>query len=149
MDYLVDLIHRDEDIHAASIPSTRPKRRRDRPGLYPRRRRPPATRDLAPSGAAARQETSQRPPVTGTITETLTANHHKRIKTFKLATLHASLNAGVAKTVAVNVPAALVLALRHHIKESAAFSLGGANANGVAQASAKLLCRSCSAASVT
>ena len=74
--------------------------------------------------------------IKGTITETL--KHHKHTKTFSLPTRHATLNAGAPKTISVNVPAALVLALRHHIHESAAFSLSGTNANGVAPASAKL-----------
>ena len=74
--------------------------------------------------------------IKGTITETV--KHHKHFKTFRLPTRRATLNAGATKTIAINFPAALVLALRHHINESAAFSLSGTNANGVAHASAKL-----------
>ena len=71
--------------------------------------------------------------IKGTIAEMV--KHHKHVMTF---TQHATLNAGAARTITVHFPAALVLALRHHVHESAAFSLTGTNTNGVGLARTKL-----------
>jgi DNA-binding beta-propeller fold protein YncE len=75
----------------------------------------------------------------GTVTELLGRKHGRRTtKSFKLATLHTSLSAGVAKVLSMKVPDAVVRALEHRERESAAFTLSATDLGGTVQVAAKI-----------
>ena len=62
----------------------------------------------------------------------------QRTKVFQLGAVHAALKAGVATGVKMQLPAALVLAVRPGTKGSAAFTLTASNANGTSGATARI-----------
>ena len=64
----------------------------------------------------------------------------QRTKVFQLGAVHAALKAGVATGVKMQLPAALVLAVRPGTKGSAAFTLTASNANGTSGATARIPC---------
>jgi hypothetical protein len=59
-------------------------------------------------------------------------------KVFQLGTVHAALKAGGATVLKMQLPAALVLAVKPGTKGSAAFTLTASNANGTSDATARI-----------
>jgi outer membrane protein assembly factor BamB len=77
--------------------------------------------------------------LSGSVTEQLgkKPKHGKqKSRTFHLAKVHATLKAGVSRTLRMRIPAFLLLALQHVTRESVAFTLTATNANGATRARA-------------